>query len=510
MNRRLFVQSLGAAATVLPLANVVQAATVAKRPNILFIMTDQQRGDWMGCMGDLLAHTPNMDALAKDGMLFRQAYSSMPTCTPARAVLLTGQDAWHCGMLGYGNVPRTLPNDFPVLLQKAGYNTAAFGKQHFNNHRHGYQYECLYEGLSEASDTYKAWIKRHYPHMDPYADGLGWNVWKAETWVGPEEAHPTKWLTDRTIEWLEAYDDTKKPFMVKVSYHRPHSPYDPPQRWQNFYANKEIALPQVGEWTKALSLQTHNGGANATSGKMPDADVKFTIRAYRALISHLDEEIGNLIAYLKTAGRYDNTLILLTADHGDMRGDNNLWRKGYAYEGSVRVPMIVKAPTSYAIKGKGLETTKPVELRDVAPTFLDVAGVTSTPEPMQGESLLKLMVNPDALWREWIDLEHSTCYFSWNQWTALTDGKKKFIHLAGNDTEQFFDLTTDPRELVNLINDAGYQEEIAIWRQRLVDYLTPRGTIYVKDGVLQKRVRNTVYRSSIDPTFRKKVKFTFS
>lgn len=493
MNRRTFMCGVSA---------VVASASIAsphllkqqKRPHILFLFTDQQRGDWMGCMGDKHAITPHIDALAADGTLFTQGYSCTPTCTPARACLLTGQDPWHNGMVGYGAIPKSFPNDFPTLLTKAGYMTACFGKQHFGEAPHGYQHECLYDGLDEVVDAYRLWMRKHYPAADESSKGLGWNVWRGEIWKLPEDAHPTRWIVDRTIEWLDGYKEDK-PFMVKVSFHRPHAPYDPPKRWFDAFNGKDLPPPDVGDWAKIHEGKNPQRNRNASAGKMPAKEAAFSRQAYRASVGYIDEQIGRLVADLKKRGIYENTLIVLSADHGDMLGDNNLWRKAYPYQGSVRVPMVVRVPASMGKTQRGAVCHKPVELRDIAPTFLNTAGVTSTPEPMQGRSMITLAKNVNAPWREWIDLEHSVCYAKWNQWTALTDGKEKYIFYAPNGTEQFFDLVKDPTECHELSQNAEYQERIAVWRQRMVDHLAIRGPAYVKDGKLQKRVANVVYRT---------------
>lgn len=499
MNRRTFMCTMSA---------VVASASIAspnlkrqKRPHILLLFTDQQRADWMGCMGDKHAITPHLDALAADGMLFTQGYSCTPTCTPARACLITGQDPWHNGMLGYGNVPKQYPNDFPRLLTESGYATACFGKQHFDKASHGFEYQCLYDGLDEVVDEYRRWMRKHYPDAPEQSKGLGWNVWRGEEWKLPEDAHPTRWIVDRAMEWLDHYKEDK-PFMMKVSFHRPHSPYDPPKRWHDAFDGKDLPPPYVGEWAQFLKGKNPQKNANAPSGKMPAEEVAFTRQAYRGAVGYIDEQVGRLIADLKKRGIYENTLIVFSSDHADMRGDHNLWRKGYPYQGSVHVPMIMRVPESMGKMARGVVCHNPVELRDIAPTFLDAAGVTSTPEPMQGKSMITLARDINAPWREWIDLEHSTCYFAWNQWTALTDGKEKYIWFAGNGTEQFFDLVKDPIECHELSTKAQYKKRVALWRQRMVDHLAERGPAYVKNGKLQVRQKNIVFRSGYENLYK--------
>lgn len=496
MNRRDFLKTCSAAVLTAAAASPLQAALAAKeRPHILFIMTDQQRGDWMGCMGDSAAYTPTLDALAAEGALFTRAYASAPTCIPARVSLLTGQSPWNHGMLGYSEpMPSSYPNDLPRLLAESGYKTVAYGKQHFNGKPHGYQTEVLYEGLhTETSTAYVTWMKKNYPKADPLAAGIEFNCRAAEIWQHAEEAHPTRWLTDRSIEFLEAYDFNAQPLFMKISYHRPHSPYDPPQRWHDFFKDRPEPEAFVADWAKKFEKPI--GGKTAFQGKF--ADIAETRRAYRAAIAFIDEQIRRVIETLAKRGMLEKTLIIFTADHGDMRGEHNLWRKGYPYEGSVRIPMILRWPQGMIRQKRGIRCDEAVELRDVAPTCLEVAGVTSTPEPMDGISLLAFAREPKKQHRPWIDLEHATCYADWNQWTALTNGKEKYIYFAGNDTEQFFDLTTDPHELRNLITSPAAQARVKYWRKQMIDHLTPRGPLFVKDGKLMKRAKPMKRRDQI-------------
>ncbi len=491
MNRRHFLKTCSAAA----IAATASAAPVEKRPHLLLIMTDQQRGDWMGCMGDPAAHTPALDNLAAEGLLFTRAYSSTPTCIPARVALLTGQAPWNHGMLGYAEPMRaSYPNDLPRLLAQSGYTTAAYGKQHFGRKKHGYQIELLYEGLESENTAYTTWMRKHYPKADPVSKGIDFNCRASEIWQLPEEAHPTRWLTDRSLEFLEAYDFDAKPLFMKISYHRPHSPYDPPKRWHDFFKDRPEPAPHVAPWAK--KFENPPGGKTAHRGKY--AETAQTRRDYRASIAYIDEQIDRILHFLRTRNLLEQTLIVFTSDHGDMRGDHNLWRKSYPYEGSVRIPMIMRWPEGMIAQKRGIRCDRPVELRDVSPTCLEAAGIFSTPEPLDGISLLAFAREPQKQRRPWIDLEHATCYETWNQWNALTDGKEKYIYFAGDGTEQFFDLTRDPHELRDLTNDPAHAPRLAYWRKEMIAHLTPRGPLFVKDGKLQKRVKPMRRRDELE------------
>jgi arylsulfatase A-like enzyme len=206
----------------------------------------------------------------------------------------------------------------------------------------------------------------------------------------------------------------------------------------------------------------------------------------------VDEQIGRILETLDRRGMLDQTLILMTADHGDMLGDHHLWRKSYAYEASARIPMIVRWPGGLLSAKRGQTLSRPVEIRDILPTFLDAAGVR-VPEAVEGRSLLNLILNPEGEWREFIDLEHDVCYSPDNHWNALTDGRRKFIFHARTGEEQFFDLTGDPHELNDVAGNPDRAAEVRLWRSRLTDHLAIRGDAWVAQGRLALRPKSQLY-----------------
>jgi arylsulfatase A-like enzyme len=216
-------------------------------------------------------------------------------------------------------------------------------------------------------------------------------------------------------------------------------------------------------------------------------------RAYYANITFIDEQVGSILRALKRKGMYENALILFASDHGDMLGDHHHWRKTYAYEGSAHIPFLMKWPD--AVEGeirRGGALDHPVELRDFLPTFLDAAGAP-IPEALDGMSLLALVRDQDAPWREYIDLEHATCYRKENYWCALTDGKTKYIYFFHTGEEQLFDLQEDPGELLNLEGSRHHAPDLALWRKRMVRHLEERGEDFVKNGELQIRKEAMLY-----------------
>jgi len=485
MHRRDFLRS-GAALAAAPA--FLRGASDPSAPNILLLMADQYRADCLGASGNGFIHTPNLDRLARNGIYFRNAWSSTPTCTPARAALLTGMSPWNHGMLGYGTVAEHYPVEMPRQLRDAGYYTSGIGKMHWHPQRatHGFDQILLDEsGRVESPDfrsDYRSWFLSEEPVANPDATGIDWNSNEASPYQLPERLHPTTWIGDTAVRFLQDYRKPQ-PFFLKVSFERPHSPYDPPQRWWDRY-DTPLPAAQTGAWAGKFRARSGNDstiwhgdiGAEATARAR---------RGYYGSVSFVDEQVGRIIEALDRRGWLSNTIIVFLADHGDMLGDHFLWRKSYAYQGSARIPMIVHWPQGIAASGV---RDQPVEIRDVLPTLLDAARITA-PKEMDGSSLLSIARDPKAQWRQWIDLEHDVCYSAENHWSALTDGKTKYIFHAMTGQEQFFDLETDPHEL----NDLAGSPEIPEWRDRLASHLTPRGPAWVKDGKLQLRPKSQLY-----------------
>ncbi|MCG8580285.1 MAG: arylsulfatase [Bacteroidales bacterium] len=456
------------------------------KPHVFLIMTDQQRGDCIGKENPLII-TPNLDKLANDGVWFSNGYSSVPSCTPARAGLLTGMSPWNHGMLGYYKVAEKYQYEMPQMLRDNGYYTLGIGKMHWHPQRnlHGFHQTILDEsGRVESDDfesDYRTWFREQAPGVNPDATGIGWNEHRAATYVLAENLHPTYWTAQQAIDFIDGYKEDK-PLFMKVSFARPHSPYDPPKRFLDLYEGVDIPEPYMGDWAEDFGDYPKNKDA-AFGDYGVDHAVK-SRRHYYAAITFIDEQLGRFIDELKEKGMYDNALIIFTSDHGDMLGDHNHWRKTYAYEGSTKVPFILKWPSSQsAVVTKSAEQLHCVELRDILPTMLDVIGA-EVPAEMNGQSMMDIVEGEDAGWREYIDLEHATTYDKHNYWCALTDGKMKYIWFFRTGEEQLFDLKKDRGEEHSVLTDPAYKKDLKQWRKRMLNHLKERGEPYVTKGKL--------------------------
>lgn len=465
-----------------------------KRPNIVLIMTDQHRFDALGCYGNNVIETPNLDSFAREGTVFTSAYSCTPSCVPARTSLISGMDPWHTGVLGTGkgqgkmggNFKHTLPGE----LSNSGYYTLGIGKMNFSPQRslNGFHHTSLDEmGRMESPDfvsDYAEWFERNktgdYGSVD---HGIDWNSWISRPFHAPEFLHPVNWTANETIRLLAKRDPTV-PFFLKISFTRPHSPYDPVPYYFDMYREKSLPKPLIGDWAGMHDQPDDAHSPNAWRGKRSDEEIRRARAGYYGLVSQIDQQIGRLFAYLRQIGAWENTVILFTSDHGDMLGDHHLWRKTYAYEGSAHIPFIVRLPKSmrqtYALPR---HVDKPVCLQDVMPTLLEASGI-SVPDTVDGKSVLPLLRGEDAGWREFVHGEHSWCYSEEQEMQFLTNGRWKYIWFPRLGTEQLFHLAADPGECRDLSADAAYIGKLAAWRERLVRVLEPRNCGFTESGRL--------------------------
>ncbi len=465
------------------------------RPNVIFIMADQMRGDCMSCDGHPVVETPNLDHLAARGTRFCHAYTAVPSCIPARSTVMTGMDQWHTGVLGMGRGQGPIPNDFPHTLAgtlaDAGYATHLVGKGHFTPQRAdmGFQSAELDESgrmfAQGLRDEYRQWFDREKKRdVTPDDHGVNWNSWIGRPWHTEEYLHPTAWTMSRAIHYV-AQRDRSKPFFLNVSFARPHSPYVPPGWYFDLYHDRETPPPYIGDWADVHDVPFDATDVNAWHGKLSASRIHRGRSGYYGEISFIDTQIGRLKNWMEwhEPEAWSNTWVVFTSDHGDMVGDHHLWRKTYAYEGSARIPLIVCPPAAWGEQVKSPVAGGVAELRDIMPTILDAAGV-KVPPTVTGSSLLPLMRGNADGWRTYIHGEHCWCYAPEQEMQYVTDGHRKFIWLPRIDQKQFFDLDEDPGECRNLVDDPAYAKEIERWEGYLVAELETRDCGWVVDGRL--------------------------
>lgn len=468
----------------------VKKEVTVTRPNVVLICVDQWRGDCFSGAGHPVVMTPFLDGWMRLGARFDRAYSATPTCVPARAALFTGLSQEHHGRVGYQDGVQW---DYDVTLAgeftQAGYQTQAVGKMHVfpERHRLGFENVALHDGylhfvrdrhqdMSEVDD-YLPWLRERLGYdADDFEHGVSCNSVVARPWDKPESTHPTNWVVQRSIDFLRDRDKSR-PFFLFTSFHRPHPPYDPPSWAFEQYLHQSMPEPPIGDWT---DLWTHHADVMWPESPVAQYDPRTLQRAragYYGHMSHIDQQLNRLLHELRIQGVAGNTVVCLISDHGELLGDHHLFRKSLPYEGSARIPFILTGPD---VPARTVDAEHVVELRDVMPTLLDAAGI-DIPEGLDGRSVLALLHDERAPWREYLHGEHT--YLS-QSLHYLTDGKEKYIWCSGTGVEQFFDLTSDPTELRDLAHDAGTAPRLLTWRNRMIDALTARPEGFVADGEL--------------------------
>lgn len=460
-------------------------------------MVDQMRADCLSILDHPVVDTPNLDQLARDGVLFNNAYTATPSCVPARATVLTGMSQSSTGRVGYEDknewdYEHTMPGEFA----KAGYHTQCIGKMHVYPTRKlcGYHNIQLHDGYMhynrfkhtttttesfEQTDDYLQWLRdKAGSHLDMTDLGLDCNSQTVtRPWELPESLHPTNWVTTQSIDFLRRRDPTK-PFFLNMSFVRPHPPFDPPKVFYDMYRDIDIPDSPIGNW--AISDDTEKDGFDplVLKGIAPQRRLKRAKAAYYALITHIDHQIGRFLMAMQEYGVYDDTVILFVSDHGELLGDHHLFGKRLGYEGSAKVPFIMADPGNHLNLDKNIQLNEIIELRDIMPTLLDVANL-DIPSTVEGESLLPLWRKEDTDWRDYIHGEHE---YGVQSYHYITNGLEKYIWYSQTGEEHFFDLQRDPQELKNLIAVADYRERIEIHRNQLIKELTGREEGYT-DGI---------------------------
>ena len=456
------------------------------RPNILWICTDQQRYDTIGALGNPHVDTPNIDRLIAEGFALTHAYCQSPICTPSRASFLTGQYASAVHVTGNGN--SHFPDTPPLvtkMLSDAGYDCGLIGKLHLSS---------AYRRIEKrVDDGYRYWQYSHAPRDDwetghDYAD---WVRSKGEV-LGelikspdgvPAELHQTTWCAEKTIEFMREQRDG--PWLTCVNIYDPHPPFNPPKAYRDRFDPQAVNGPLFRESDlaqqaklEAIDFQSKGRHPDAiephSPGKNPRAergrDARTLIAAYYAMIALIDDQIGRVIAALEDTGQRDNTLVIFTSDHGEMLGDHGLLKKGCRfYEGLVRVPLIFSWPGHVQ---SGQRSDALVELRDIAPLLLELAG-RAVPDRMQPRSLLPMLSGacPADEHREFVRCEY---YDALDQAdgtyaTMYRNRQYKLVVYHGHGLGELYDLVADPGEFDNLWDDAEYVDVKLDLMQRSFD-----------------------------------------
>jgi uncharacterized sulfatase len=428
-------------------------STGAQRPNILFIMTDEQRFDALGSVNPVV-QTPNLDKLASQSIFFTRAYTTNPSCVPARAAMFTGRYPSQCGAPAFITYVNDTETTFMSLLQADGYHTAVVGKQHFGNTgiRRGYDYEDINDlhaasGLAKANDSSPSYLR--YLREAGFTDQkqlVRKKTRYTSEWVADVKYHLDYYIGERGKDWLLNKRPEDKPWFLCLSFPGPHQPFDClniPQAAQ--YRLEDIDMPQ----TQVANLEQkppHYKAKGEDGEILTDEEIRLMRLAYYANVTLIDEKIGEVIQTLMDVGEFDNTLIVFTSDHGDFQGDFGLAYKGqYLSEVLMRVPFILKPPVAGF---RGHEEDSFVLNFDIAATSLGTAGLDIPPN-MSANDLGGYWRNPSGnTVREFAYLEASDL-------RGIRNDRWKMIHYRNRPYGELYDLEQDPWERMNLWDEAA-------------------------------------------------------
>ncbi|MDX1357445.1 MAG: sulfatase-like hydrolase/transferase, partial [Clostridia bacterium] len=342
------------------------------------------------------------------------------------------------------------------------------------------------------------WIEEHVSgvkynpkSMPSHTDGIYYSTgiqhcdWTARPWPYEEHLHFTNWTVNEAIRFLEMRDPSM-PFFLKVSFLAPHPPFIPPRFYMDRYLRNDLPKPLIGDWEtpppeKGIDLDAFDLNLKGEALKSMQA-------AYYGLINHIDDQIRRFMKIInnrlilktsrsETKEQDDrDTIVIFTSDHGEMLGDHYRRRKGQPYQGSVRIPFMIKAGKKHGIN-PGKVSSKLVGLQDIMPTVLDMVGI-DIPKHIDGESLVPLFSGEHDNFREYLHLEHAP------RFQSIVTESDKFIWHVASGSEQYFDLVNDPGELHNAIQDEDAQGRIAYLRNILIKELKNRPEGFVSNGEL--------------------------
>jgi len=432
----------------------------APRPNFVFLLADDLRWNTLGCMGDKIVRTPNIDRLAREGVLFRNAFVSTSICSVSRACIFTGQHERRHGIIEFDKpfTREQWAQTYPAQLRAAGYRTGFIGKW----------------GVGEKPDQVAAMA----PHFDYFKGLPNQGGWLFIDPKDPTRTHTTARMGGEALEFI-AGCQTDQPFCLSVSFNSPHArdgkprEFQPDDRDEPLYTEARMSVPKTAtdEFFQLLPPSVQRSISRPRWALRFDTPEKFqrTLRDYYRLVSGIDREVGRLREELARRGLAENTIIIFTSDNGFFFGERGLADKWYLYEESARVPLVICDPRLPAGR-RGTESSAMTLHTDFAPTLLDYAGV-KIPTVVQGRSLRPLMekAQPPSDWRTEFFYEHLSVRdkiaasegVRTERWTLIRWLDEKPV------VEELYDTANDPFQERNLIAETRQARTLADLRERL-------------------------------------------
>lgn len=470
------------------------------RPNVLWIMADQLRFDYLSCYGHPHLHTPHIDALAARGVRFTNTYVQSPVCGPSRMSAYTGRYVRSHGSTWNGIPLRVGEPTLGDHLRESGVRAVLVGKTHMIADVEGMAWlgidpkseigvrrsECGFEAFERDDGLHPDSPRQQWSAYDDYLVSLGYksdNPWEdfansgldpdgdlMSAWLlknsrlpanVPEEHSETAYMTNRAMAFMEESMHDDQPWVCHLSYIKPHWPYIVPAPYHDMYGAEDIVDPIRAESEKDTNhplLRAYQASRVCRSFSR-DHVREHVIPAYMGLIKQLDDNLGRLFAWMEEKGLSENTIVAFTSDHGDYMGDHWMGDKDFYHEVAVKVPLIIADPRSEADCTRGTTSDALVEMIDLAPTFMTATGCPPKPHVIEGRDLTPLLHQTEGFFRQYTISEHDYSSFEMAQalnvpqqdarTVMIFDGRWKYIRCEGF-ASIMFDLETDPDELNNI------------------------------------------------------------
>ena len=470
---------------------------MTKPPNVLWIMADQLRFDYLGCYGHPHLHTPNIDALAARGVRFTNTYAQSPVCGPSRMSAYTGRYVRSHGSTWNGMPLRVGEPTLGDHLREAGARAVLVGKTHMVADRSGMKWlgidpgsnigirvaQCGFDPFERDDGLHPSGARQQWSAYDDYLVARGFisdNPWEdfansgldadgnlASGWLLknsrlaaniPEEHSETAYMTNRAMAFMEEAMEGDQPWLCHLSYIKPHWPYIVPAPYHDMYGPEHIVDPVRSDRERDTDHPLLGAYQNARVARSFSRDHvrEHVIPAYMGLIKQLDDNLGRLFKWMDDTGLSENTIIAFTSDHGDYMGDHWLGDKDFYHDCAAKVPLILADPRPEADSTRGTVSPALTEMIDLAPTFMTAMGCTPKPHVIEGRDLTPILHARDGFYRRYAISEHDYSSFEMAraldvpQQEAFTkmifDGRWKYIHCEGFDPI-LFDLETDPGEV---------------------------------------------------------------
>lgn len=452
-----------------------------EQPNIIFIMTDQQRYDTIRELGFSYADTPNLDRLVREGVAFTNAFITAPSCVPARASIFTGLFPHTTGIYENGDLWR---RSWIESLAASGYHCVNVGKMHTFPFETPLGFDERYvvenkDRFLQGADYFDEWDKALrargldkpgrliYRRREDYGERMG-----AFEWELPEEMHPDFFVGDLAAWWIRSYPKTE-PLFLQIGFPGPHPPYDPIYRYAEPYLERELPLPRVtpeeleSQPRPLKALRRHNTEVDHDSVVhllSPALEQLHRLRAYYlANVTMIDEKIGEILQTLEETGYLENSVVIFASDHGDCLGDHGHIQKWSMYDVVTRMPTVVWSPGRYE---GGRKISELVQHTDLGPTILEIAGLRA-PDYMEAQSWLQALRGEEQVGRRHVFAEHSRDQILQETefMTMVRDHEWKLVDFVDEPYGQLFDLRRDPAETENLWGEPETREK----RQELLE-----------------------------------------